>query len=473
MERKIVSFAIGTELTHQHLEGLLGFIEHYYILPNPERFRGVRKTSINGDRLLAFTAVGPEAKWLVDVEMRARKPIQVKMIPSGETVPRSALGLIRNDLVIAVQLFEEKVRKTTLYFAWVKGEKIIPETIPSRPKRSLARLFTETMIPLYIILIGASIFLFMILGFFAPLVIIALQLFTVLISDRIVMRLGQWTLSPKNPTVHLLQYNLPVEEYRDLHKRYGRGLVQEIKRKIYERTLALGKEPDCQLAEEVFSEYGVKCVPENLSTKAVNLYQLVEKAAGSFDLPVPKVVVSNSMLPNAAASGPSPGHGTVLITTGLLVQLEEDEIFSVVGHELGHLKGRDPLILFGLSASEFLLRVYVFWPFVRSFFLLYFLVAMGVVYFIAKFFEARADLESAVRIGKPKLLAEALRKIGFRKLQFEREPAHRIQSWLRWDPHPPTYFRINRLEKLESPTKAKHSLLQSVRDVINGFRAAL
>jgi heat shock protein HtpX len=65
------------------------------------------------------------------------------------------------------------------------------------------------------------------------------------------------------------------------------------------------------------------------------------------------------MVPNAAASGPSPSRGIVLLTTGLLVQLEEPEVEAVLGHEFGHLKGRDPLILYGLTSLEFIFRFYV------------------------------------------------------------------------------------------------------------------
>jgi len=208
-----------------------------------------------------------------------------------------------------------------------------------------------------------------------------------------------------------------------------------------------------------------------MSVKTVNVYDLVRKAAEKFNLPIPKIVISNTILPNAAATGPGPSHGAMLITTGLLVQLNDDEIFSVIGHELGHLKGRDPLILFGLTASEYLLRIYVFLPFFMLSPFLYLIVAMGIVFFIAKFFEARADLQSAITIGQPQVLAEALRKIGFRKLQFERAPAHKIQGWINWDPHPPIYFRISRLEKLKTPVEVKHPLIQSAKDVINGFRA--
>ena len=79
----------------------------------------------------------------------------------------------------------------------------------------------------------------------------------------------------------------------------------------------------------------------------MNVHELVKKIADRFGFSMPKIVVSNTMVPNAAAAGPSPSRGVVLLTTGILVQLEEDEILSVLGHEFGHLKGRDPLILYG------------------------------------------------------------------------------------------------------------------------------
>lgn len=109
------------------------------------------------------------------------------------------------------------------------------------------------------------------------------------------------------------------------------------------------------------------------------MYQLVKKAADKFGFPMPEVVVSNSLIPNAAASGPSPSRGVVLITTGLLVQLGDDEILSVLGHEFGHLKGRDPLLLYGLTAAEFLFRYYVLFPLIPTYsFLLPFpLVLLG------------------------------------------------------------------------------------------------
>jgi heat shock protein HtpX len=192
---------------------------------------------------------------------------------------------------------------------------------------------------------------------------------------------------------------------------------------------------------------------------------------------MPEIVVSNTMVPNAAASGPSPKRGLVLITTGILAQLNEDELMGVLGHEFGHLRGRDPLILYGLVSAEFLFRFYVLFqlfPLIFSSFLFfaYFWAVMVVIFFIAKFFEARADLVSAKVVGNPMVLAGSLEKIGFQRLLYERTPSYRVQEWLGLDPHPPIYFRVDRLEKV-SPDQIRHPLIESIRDVTNGFIATL
>jgi len=152
---------------------------------------------------------------------------------------------------------------------------------------------------------------------------------------------------------------------------------------------------------------------------------------------------------------------------------------SVLGHEFGHLKGRDPLILYGLSSAEFLLRFYIvlpFFPFIFQSFLLFFVyifAVFSVIFFIAKFFEARSDLVSAMVLGQPDVLAGALEKIGFQRLLLERTPSFRVQEWVGFDPHPPIYFRVNRLDKLESSDKIKYPLLRSIKDVFKGFFASL
>jgi heat shock protein HtpX len=225
------------------------------------------------------------------------------------------------------------------------------------------------------------------------------------------------------------------------------------------------------------SKHGLACSPENMRTKTVNVYQIVQETTSKFNLSVPKITLSNTLVPNAAAAGPSPSHGVVLITTGLLVQLEENEIRTVLAHEISHLKSRDPFVLFGIVSAEYLFRVFFlvnYFPVLFTYFgWFYLFFILFAIYFVAKFFEARSDLESAIKLGNPKVLAEALRKIGFRRLQSARSPAYRVQEWITWDPHPPLYFRIARLEKMENTKiEVKHTLIQSAKDCIRGFFAA-
>ena len=98
---------------------------------------------------------------------------------------------------------------------------------------------------------------------------------------------------------------------------------------------------------------------------------------------------------------------------------------------------------------------------------------MTLIFFIAKFFEARADLTSAIMMGQPKVMAKSLEKIGFHRLLFERTPSFRLQEWVGLDSHPPIYFRVDRLENLSPDEKIKHPLIQSIKDVVRGFVATL
>jgi len=367
---------------------------------------------------------------------------------------------------------------STLYFAWREGADIVPEKIRGAEKKPINRLFLETQVFFFIGFLVFSFFLFSIFGWLTPIFLMAIQFVFVFYSNKIIARTGDWQITQNNPKIHFLEYHLPIEERDRFRETFSRNKLIEMKKEIYEETLSKKGKIDCDTAKKIFEKHGFQCRPEYLSTRIVDVYEIVKKISDKFGFSMPEVVISNTMIPNAAASGPSPSRGVVLITTGLLVQLEDDEILSVLGHEFGHLGGRDPLLLYGLTAAEFLLRFYLVFPLfpflLGSFsFFLYFWVVMTVIYFVAKFFEARADLVSAIVIGQPQVLAEALEKIGFRRLMFERTPSFRIQEWLSLEPHPPIYFRVNRLENLTVPVEVKHPLIQSAKEVINGFLASI
>jgi len=469
---KVILFTIDTELTPDTFRDLIIFIHRHYLMPQLNRFINIQSMLTDHLNLLSFDLPDPAGMWWARVEVKAGKPIEVKIRTEGP-IPEEVINRLKEDLFITVQLFEEQVRRTSFYFAWVEGEPVVLERRPQKRGDIIYRMFSESMLMFFILFIAVSIFLFMIFGPYTPIMLVVIQFVIFLFSDKIIMRLGSWQITREKPSVHIFHYHLPVEEYREFVQKFNRETLMRIKAEIYERTLAIGKAVDCGTVNEVFSRYGFICRSESMSTKIVNVYEIVKEAAEKFGLPIPKIVIANTILPNAAASGPYPSRGIVLVTSGLLVQLEEDEILHVIGHEFSHLKGRDPLMLFALTATEYLLRVYVFWPFLFVFGYFYLFLALTIVYFIAKFFEAKADLEAAVKLGHPEVLAEALRKIGFRKLQFERMPTYRLQEWLGWDPHPPLYFRIARLERIRDITKIRHPFIQSIKDNISGFLKAL
>jgi heat shock protein HtpX len=477
MAESAVSFSIDTEVTPAYYEELIKYTYQNYVLPNGKRFTNVSQSSFDGTYVLSFTALDPNGKWHVNVEMKTGKPIQITMQRSDAGVPQAVLDRLREDLIIFIQYFEEMLRRSTLYFAWVEGKEVVPEKSPFRRARLIERILFGNILLLLMIMIIISIVLFLVIDYYAALVLVAGQFLIVIFADKLIGTMADWTVTEQNPKVHILQYHLPAQERLQFQQKYPREKLLQMKKEIYDKTIALGKPVECETAREVMAKHGLECSPENMGTKTVNVYQLVQETTDKFNLHVPKIALSNTMVPNAAASGPSPSHGIVLITTGLLVQLEEKEIRTVLGHELSHLKSRDPFVLSGIVSAEYLFRVFVlvnYFPVFSTYFgLFYILFILFAIYFVAKFFEARADLESAIKIGNPKVLAEALRKIGFRRLQFERSRAYRLQEWITWNPHPPLYFRIARLEKMEkTPIEVKHTLIQSAKDCIRGFFAA-
>jgi heat shock protein HtpX len=479
MSEETISYEIKPDIPVRYVENLLDYIYQKYLLPQKDRFSRASKTTTGGTPSLAFTVLDQKRERILDVNISGTMPLKVAIVPLTETVTGEAVEAVKEDVGIAVELFEERVRRHTLYFAWREGEEIVPEKISGRERQPINRLLLETQVLLSVVFITLGLILFIYLeSWIVPLVLLAIQFVILIYSTALIERTADWRITRENPTVHLLEYRMPLEEQDAFEKRFSKEQLASIKREVYEKTIQQKGQIDCETAGQILGKYGIQCSPDNLAARRVNVYELVEKTAQKFGFPMPRVVVSNTLIPNAAASGPSPSRGVVLITTGLLVQLEETEILSVLGHEFGHLKGRDPLALFGLTGAEFLFRFYVllpFFPFLFTslLFIVYFWAVMTLIYFIAKFFEARADLTSAMVVGQPQVLAEALEKIGFKRLMYERIPSYRIQEWVSLDPHPPIYFRIHRLRKLGETTNVKHSLLQSAREVTKGFISSL
>lgn len=77
---------------------------------------------------------------------------------------------------------------------------------------------------------------------------------------------------------------------------------------------------------------------------APTLYGIVERLAQRAGLPMPKVYIIDSPVPNAFATGRDPEHAAVAVNSALAEMLTEEELAGVLGHELSHVKHRDILI---------------------------------------------------------------------------------------------------------------------------------
>src|SRR5919197_5348263 len=75
------------------------------------------------------------------------------------------------------------------------------------------------------------------------------------------------------------------------------------------------------------------------------LHDLVERIVARNNLPKPRIAVINTKMPNAFATGKTPKSSIVTVTTGLMDELETEELEAVIAHELSHIKNRDVLVL--------------------------------------------------------------------------------------------------------------------------------
>jgi heat shock protein HtpX len=159
---------------------------------------------------------------------------------------------------------------------------------------------------------------------------------------------------------------------------------------------------------------------------------MVERLCAMADLPKPRVAVIDTDVPNAFATGRSPKHAAVAVTTGLWRRLEPREVEGVLAHELSHVANRDVLVMtlasFFAMLAGLLTRFGLYggmfggggrdrnggtpvWLIVFAVSLLTYILSFVLIRTISRYREYAADRGSALLTGAPEYLMSALQKI--------------------------------------------------------------
>jgi heat shock protein HtpX len=166
--------------------------------------------------------------------------------------------------------------------------------------------------------------------------------------------------------------------------------------------------------------------------EAPELHAMIDRLCAMADLPKPRIAVIDMDVPNAFATGRSPNHAAVAVTTGLWRRLEPQEIEGVLAHELSHIANRDVLIMtvasFFASLAALLTRFGLYsgmfgggrdrdnnglpiWLIVLLVSIVTYVLSQILILAISRYREYAADRGSALITGAPEHLMSALQKI--------------------------------------------------------------
>ena len=180
----------------------------------------------------------------------------------------------------------------------------------------------------------------------------------------------------------------------------------------------------------ILMSMGAKIVSES---EAPELHQIVSRLCAIAGLPMPRIAIVKTSMPNAFATGRNQKNAVVAVTTGIMQQLNRSELEAVLAHELTHVKNRDMMVItiatFLSSIAQIMVRFLPFFGgggsrdrdsgnfalmFVVS--LVVWIVSFILIRALSRYREFAADRGSAIITGQPSNLASALMKISGAKV---------------------------------------------------------
>jgi len=175
----------------------------------------------------------------------------------------------------------------------------------------------------------------------------------------------------------------------------------------------------------ILSSMGAKPVSESEEPR---IHDMVRRLCQNADLPMPKIAVVKTSMPNAFATGRNQKHAVVAVTTGLLSRLNDSEVEAVLAHELTHIKNRDMMVMTIATFLSSLAQMLVQWlPFMGGgnrdrdsgsnvalllvVSLVVWIVSFVLIRTLSRYREFAADRGAAIITGQPSHLISALTKI--------------------------------------------------------------
>lgn len=213
--------------------------------------------------------------------------------------------------------------------------------------------------------------------------------------------------------------------------------------------------------------------------EAPRLHRIIRDLAERAGLPMPRVAIVQSQMPNAFATGRNQQNAVVAVTTGLMDRLNKEEMEAVLAHELSHVKHRDMLVItlasFLSTIAFFLSRYLLFFRGGRNrdsggvmiawiVSIVVWLISFLLIRALSRYREYAADRGAAEITGKPRNMIQALRKISGGMDRVSRDELKKAEGFNAFfihpavsgetlmsllSTHPPVEKRIEALEELE------------------------